>query len=245
VDQKLTPDPLFERTVLVTGVTGEVGWGIAHAAAQRGARLVLPVRRDEVRAGLAREFGPSALVPLADFADSGSLARVRDEAASRFGGVDHVVAPLGAWWQKGASLAQPHDEVRALYAAYVDAPWLLLSTLAPALRAARGSFTFVTGVAGEAPFIPNAGLLVAAVAAQHALSRVLRHELAGEPFRVNEIRIATRIERAARPGVVPSKSAGATFLDALTTERTGALFRYDGARLEHDPEANPTRRGPR
>jgi 3-oxoacyl-[acyl-carrier protein] reductase len=194
-------------TVLVTGASGEVGWGIAHAARDGGAHLVLPVRREEARATLAREF-PDALVEVADFGDLDSLVRLREAALQRFSSIDHVLSPLGAWWQKGHSLDQSLEELRSLYATYVEAQWLLLKAMAPALRVSGGSFTFITGAAGEAANIPGAGLLVAAVGAQIALSRTLRAELAGEPFRLNEVRIATRIEKSARRGVVPSREAG-------------------------------------
>jgi hypothetical protein len=94
----------------------------------------------------------------------------------------------------------------------------------------------MTGVAGEASNMPGAGLLIVAVSAQLALSRMLRVELAHEPFRLNEVRIATRVERAPRPGVVPAREAGTTFLEVLGGEARGALFRYDGRAVTIDPE---------
>jgi NAD(P)-dependent dehydrogenase (short-subunit alcohol dehydrogenase family) len=221
-------DRLAGATVLVTGASGEVGWGIAHAARDRGAKLVLPARRQETRDQLAAEFGAEALCVVTEATSESSVAELSAAALARFGSIDHVIAPLGAWWSKGASLAQPHSELRALYQTYVDAPWLLLTATAPALARARGSFTFVTGAAGEAKAMPNSGLLVAAVAAQHALSRVLRHELAREPYVVNELRISARIERQPRAGVVPAKEAGVDFLELLISERHGALLRYHG-----------------
>lgn len=226
------------KTALITGATGEVGWGIAHAARDAGAHLVLPVRREEARDALTREF-PDALVEVIDFADLDALVRLREAALARFSTVDHVLSPLGAWWQKGPSLDQPPAELRSLYAAYVEAPWMLLKAMAPALRGSGGSFTFFTGAAGEAANLPNAGLLVAAVGAQIALSRTLRAELSSEPFRVNEVRIATRIERAARRGVVPSREAGAAFLEAVPANPAlrGALLRYDGRSLAVMSEA--------
>jgi NAD(P)-dependent dehydrogenase (short-subunit alcohol dehydrogenase family) len=221
---------LETKTVLVTGVTGEVGWGLAHAAQAAGARLVLPVRSAAQVVALEAEFGAQALVAPVSFTDEGSLASLRDTAVAKFGAIDHAFSPLGAWWAKGASLDQHPEELRALYDVYVEAPWQLLRALSPALRSSAGSFTFVTGAGGEAPYLPNSGLLVAAVAAQLALARVLRHELRREPFRVNEIRISARLEREARPGVVPSREAGAAFLEVATGDLRGALLRYGADR---------------
>lgn len=225
---KTTLQDLREATVLVTGASGQVGWGIARAALAAGARLVLPVRGSESKQRLGDELsGANVLVSECDLGDEGSVARLRDEASERFGGVDHVAAPLGGWWQKGASLEQPPRELRELLAVYVESPWLLLKTMAPLLRKRAGSFTFFTGAAGEG-FVPNGGLLVAAVNAQYALSRTLRHELASEPFRVNEIRISCRIERDARPSVVPSEDAGGDFLEVLRGDAKGQVLRYAG-----------------
>jgi NAD(P)-dependent dehydrogenase (short-subunit alcohol dehydrogenase family) len=217
---------LETKTVVVTGVTGEVGWGLAHAAMDAGARLVLPVRNPAQVAELEAEFGSNTLVMPVSFVDEASLAALRDQALAKFGAIDHVFAPLGAWWAKGGSLDQSAEEFRALSDVYVEAPWQLLRAFAPALRSSAGSFTFITGAGGEAPFIPGSGLLVAAVAAQIALARVLRHELRRDAFRVNELRIAARIERQPRPGVVPSREAGATFLEIPAANARGILFRY-------------------
>jgi 3-oxoacyl-[acyl-carrier protein] reductase len=222
---------MFENTtVLVTGVTGEVGWGLAHAAKAAGARLVLPVRSAASVEALEREFGPQALVRAVSFTNDAALEGLRREAEQRFGALHHVFSPLGAWWAKGASLDQPPEEFQGLYEVYVEAQWRLVRALAPSLRASAGSFTFITGVGGEAPFVPRSGLLIAAVSAQLALARVLRHELRGEAFRVNEVRIAARVEREPRPGVVPSREAGATFLSVPTSGARGTLFRYGADR---------------
>lgn len=65
-----------------------------------------------------------------------------------------------------------------------------------------------------------------AVRAQMGLSEVLRHELKAEPFRVNEVRIATRIERKPRRGVVPSRTAGLAFVEVMNGDARGARFVY-------------------
>ena len=168
---------LASKTIVVTGATGQVGWGIAHAALDTGWTVVLPVRSEAARKKVERDFGKARTsIVTVDFADESSLATMRDATLERFGAIDHVFAPVGSWWQKGASLDQPAAELRDLLKAYVEAPWLLVKTFAPALRVSRGSYTFITGAAGEADYLPDAGLLVVAVKAQHALSGVLRHE---------------------------------------------------------------------
>lgn len=220
---------LSGSSIVVTGATGQVGWGIARAALEAGASVVLPVRDlAGARASLGPELaGSNVLVSEVDFSDASSVTALREAAVARFGKIDHVAAPLGGWWQKGGSLEQAPGELRDLMGVYVEAPLLLLRTFASALRERRGSFMMVTGAAGEGT-IPGAGLLVVAVRAQYALSRVLRQELAGDSFRVNEVRIACRVEREARPGVVPSRVAGAAFVEVLGGDARSQVLRYSG-----------------
>lgn len=215
-------DGLQGQVVVVTGGTGNVGWGIARAASEDGARLVLVARSPASHDALRAEF-PGALVVQADPTQPATLGALRRGVLDR---VDHVIAPLGGWWSKGPSLEQPPEELRTLLATFVEAPLALLQALAPALRASRGSFTFITGAGGDGPYIPGAGLMAAAATAQQALSRVLREELASEPFRVNEIRIVARIEKRARPGVIAGEVAGSTFLSVLKGEARGRKFAY-------------------
>jgi 3-oxoacyl-[acyl-carrier protein] reductase len=225
--------PLADKVVVITGASGQVGWGLAHAALDAGANVVLPVRSAIAGEALREELRhPRVTIMRVNFRDEGSLADIRDETLERLGRIDHVIAPLGAWWQKGASLEQPSSELRNLLDAYVETPLNLVKAFATALRASGGSYTFITGAAGEADCIRGAGLMVVAVKAQLGLSAVLRRELAGEPFRINEVRISKRIERSPRPGVIPSRVAGEALIKVLLTTSTGRLIRYDGNPLE-------------
>jgi NADP-dependent 3-hydroxy acid dehydrogenase YdfG len=220
---------LKDSVVLVTGVTGNVGHGMASAAQQAGARVVLPVRSAQAKAEVEREFGGTgrALVSVVDFGVAAELNQLVGQAVQQFGAIHHVMAPMGAWWQKGPSLQQPAAELRSLLSTYVEAQFALLSAVAPALSSTRGSYTLVTGAAGEG-YLPGAGLLVVAVGAQYALSSTLRAETAQQPFRLNELRIFCRIEREARPGVVTATVAGRDFLAILQGDVRGQVFRYRG-----------------
>ena len=48
---------LASKIDVVTGATGQVGWGIAHAALDTGATVVLPVRSEAARKKVERDFG--------------------------------------------------------------------------------------------------------------------------------------------------------------------------------------------
>lgn len=219
-----SPDSVLAgRVVLVTGVTGQIGWGAAHAARDAGARVVLPVRSTEAAERAADEFGGGAAVVL------GSGHHALDpigEAIEAIGRLDHVVAPIGAWWSGGATIDQPSEELVRLLDDYVVTQHRLLRIVAPALRRSGGSYTLVTGAVGEATSIEGSGLLLIAVKAQFALADNLRRELAVEPFRFNEFRIRTRVERDPRPGVVPSRTAGEAFVELMSSDRRSELVRF-------------------
>ena len=58
------------------------------------------------------------------------------------------------------------------------------------------------------------------------LVRVLAAELAGGPARWNEVRIAARVERRPRPGVIPSIEAGRFFVEVMTGDDRGRTIRW-------------------
>ena len=167
---------------------------------------------------------PTADVVVADVGADSDVATL-DAAIARAGQLNHVVAPLGAWWQRGPSIDEQPVELDGLLATYTSAQFRLLRTAAPHLRRTNGSYTLVTGAAGEM-LLPGTGLLVVAVRAQYALADVLRQELAADPIRFNELRIAARIERTPRPGVIASETLGAVFVDIMTGDVRSELIRY-------------------
>jgi NAD(P)-dependent dehydrogenase (short-subunit alcohol dehydrogenase family) len=210
---------------VVTGATGNVGWGAAHAFAAAGAHVVATVRgaAPDLEALLG---GDQHLLVRGDLAVDGDAERVREAALARFGRVDHVVASIGSWWQKGPVVEQSPEEFRAVLDSLLTSQFLLARAMLPWMRRhGGGSYTIVTGAGGEVA-IPNAGLLGAAVMGVFGLSRALRAEHRGADVRVNELRIRARIERAARAGVIPSAVAGEVFTAIARGDADGAVLTY-------------------
>lgn len=224
---------LDEQVVLITGGTGQVGWGIAHAALGAGATVLLPSRSGDGQASLHEEFAGAVEagrvhVLHADVGQPSGAGPLLD-LVEQAGRLDHVVAPMGSWWQKGPTLEQPISEVDDLMQAYVVAQLHLAKVTHQPLSRSGGSYTLVTGA--EESLVAGSGLLVVAINAQYALARVLMAEHAGGPVRYNEVRIDTRIERQGRPGVVASKAAGEHFVRVMAGDRRGEVIRYpDGGR---------------
>lgn len=214
------------RTVLVTDPQDVIGWGAAVASRDAGARLILPSPTDDGVDRLDAEFGDDARIVRTDVGAENGLGEVL-RAIAADGGLDHVVVPMGSWWPVGAADVDPSsDELQALLGGYTTRQMRMVEDAAPMLRSSGGSYTLVTGAAGEAPHIHGAGLLVAAVKAQLALAERLKAEHEDDGFRFNEFRIAVRVEREPRPGVVPAAEVGRVLVGILAGDARSQTIRY-------------------
>jgi NAD(P)-dependent dehydrogenase (short-subunit alcohol dehydrogenase family) len=197
---------LQDQRVLVVGGTSGMGLGVAQAALDAGASVIVAGRRP-----LAERRGldaPEARLrhALVDVTDEASVRALFDDV----GGLDHVMvtaAPSPGSW--GPFLDRDVTQIRR----YLDDK--LIGNLACARYAAPrlrpgGSITFLTGVAAVKP---RAGMVMVSVAfaALEALSRALAVELG--PLRVNTI----------RPGFIDSDMW--SFLDEQAREQLRAKVR--------------------
>jgi 3-oxoacyl-[acyl-carrier protein] reductase len=213
--------------VLVTGLTGNVGWGVAHAALSRGAEVVGVVRRPDDEAALRQSLpaGGRLRLVVGDLADGEQALRLGREVAT-LGAVDHVVVAVGPWWQKGATVEQSPDEYRRIRAAILDAQVHAAMAFLPLVRHRPGaSYTLVTGAGGHLT-IPGTGLLVVAVNGVFALSRMLREDHAADAVAVHELLIATRVEREGRAGAVAAPVLGEAALGLMRGERPAGVHRF-------------------
>lgn len=203
--------------ILVTGLTGNIGYGVAQAALAQGHEVVGIVRRAKDAHTLREQLGDGLQTVLADLGDPISVSALQTNLPT----IDHAVVAVGAWWQKGPVAQQSAAEWDAVRRGGLDTQVHAAMAMLPVLaRRPSASYTLITGAAGLMT-LANTGLLVAAVAGVMGLSRMLRVEHAQGPVRVNEVLIETRIERHARDGVVPALVFG---------EAVSALWREDGPR---------------
>lgn len=215
---------------LVFGATGNVGWGVAHALLDAGHTVVAPTRSAKRADALAADFAHDRLHPVVgDPSTEAGAAALRDAVAA-IGPVQHVVASMGPWWQKGPVIEQPEAEYRAVMASLLDCQVFAARALLPDLLDRSGaSYTLITGRGGQMS-IPGTGLLVIAVCGVYALSRMLRTEHAADAVRVNEILIGCRIERrAGAPGVVAAADFGAAARAVVEGDVRGQVLAFDRA----------------
>lgn len=154
------------------------------------------------------------------------------------GAIDHVVASLGAWWQKGLIVEQTPAEYQQVRARSLDAQVFAAMAFLLQLRQRKGTtYTLVTGAGGHMA-LPSTGLLMVAVSGVFGLSRMLRTEHPHDAVRVNEVLIKARIERRDRPGVVPAVAFGAAVAELFAGPARSAVVQCDEDGVLHVPTAS-------
>ncbi|MGN6326898.1 SDR family NAD(P)-dependent oxidoreductase [Pseudolysinimonas sp.] len=183
-------------SVVVTGASSGIGEAASRLLAAHGWTVLGVARRAERLATLEAEAGVIPVV--ADVTDPWGVQTVVDAVGSRLGGrldalVNNAGGALGLDSVEDADL----DDWRTMFETNVLGTQRMIAALLPALRAAarvassdggaaHADILAVTSIAGTIAYEGGAGYN-AAKFAQHALMKVLRLELAGEPLRVIEI----------------------------------------------------------
>ena len=176
------------KRVVVTGASSGIGEATAKLFRQRGWDVVGVARRADRLAALAADHGIHPIV--ADVTDQADVDRVRDDLAAT-GPVHALINNAGgAFGSATVELGDPEDW-RAMFDVNVLGTKRMISALLPLLRdGARrdgvADILSITSVAAQEVY-ENGGGYNAAKFAEHALMRVLRLELAGEPIRVLEV----------------------------------------------------------
>ncbi len=176
------------KRVVVTGASSGIGDATAKLFRAHGWDVVGIARRADRLEALAAGHGIQTIV--ADVTVQADVDRVRDELAT--GGPVHALINNagGAFGSASVELSDPEDW-RAMFDVNVLGTKRMISALLPLLRdgardAGHADILSITSVAAHEVY-ENGGGYNAAKFAEHALMRVLRLELAGEPIRVLEV----------------------------------------------------------
>ena len=97
-----------DRTVMVTGATGNLGQALAAAFAQQGARLVLLGRQTDAMRIVFGEEGPERLYLATDLLDAQQVSAAFNAAVHRFARVD-VLCNLAGGFRMGPAVHQTED----------------------------------------------------------------------------------------------------------------------------------------
>jgi short-subunit dehydrogenase len=131
-------------TVLLTGATGGIGQAIARSLHERGAKLILTGRRDDVLAPLAAELEARALS-----VDLSSTVEL-DHMVREVGDVDILVANA-ALPGSGRLDSYSTEELDRALAVNLRAPMALTQALIPGmLERGSGHLVFISSLSGKA-----------------------------------------------------------------------------------------------
>lgn len=182
------------RTALVTGGSRGLGYAMAEALGQAGARVIITARKSDELAQ-ARErlesHGIEALAYVQDVADVKAIPDFVKRIGGEAGVLDVLVNNAGTTWGAPA-LEYPEHAWRKVCSVNLDGTWELTRGIARELMVpqGRGAIVFVASVAGvragEAGDVPTIAYNTTK-AAQIAMARCLAAEWGPYGIRVNAL----------------------------------------------------------
>ncbi|GAA1568148.1 SDR family oxidoreductase [Kribbella hippodromi] len=144
------------RTVLITGSTGGIGWETARGLAAQGARVILvgrDARRAAAAAELLRQQGTGTAESItADLTRQDGVRELAELVAQRHETLDVLVNNFGYVPPRRQLTV---EGVELTFAANVLTPYLLTTLLLPELRAASGRVVNLTGGIPDGPIDPG------------------------------------------------------------------------------------------
>lgn len=210
---------LMGRKIVVVGGSSGIGLGVAAAALQHGAELVLVGRSQEKLLRAQRQLGGNGRVKTvaADMTQEADIAA----AFAGIGAFDHLVSTAGPPPPGDPIGATNAEEVRRFIDDKLVGAVLLAKHAVRTLRRG-GSMTFTSGINKDRPPVPG-GAVVSAIAGSFSyFARALALELA--PSRVNIV----------SPGWVDTP-----MFDELVGEAKAGYFEAMAARLPIGRIATP------
>lgn len=172
-------------TAIVTGASGGLGAEISRHLAARDYRVALFARNRERLAGLAKELGPDASMPLAvDITDWSAISSAVDTVATSWGGVDVVVLNAGVAMSSSFvdEKGSPPEDWAAMVSTNVLGSALAARASLPHLRRRGGHLVLIGSISGT---VTRPGSLYSVTKwAVSALAESIRAEMSGSGVRV-------------------------------------------------------------
>jgi NAD(P)-dependent dehydrogenase (short-subunit alcohol dehydrogenase family) len=206
------------KVAIVTGASSGIGFAIAEAMSEAGAKVVL-VGRDEERLHRCAERCREHRVAAVDLIEDDAPARIVTETLSAFGAVDSIVHSAGIFWPKPLAEA-PLEDFDMQWRVNVRAPYALTRAALPHLRR-DSSVTFVSSIAGQVAF-PNSAAYCATKGAIEQLTKALAVELSPMGVRVNAI-APGNIRTPMNEELLKSKEYEQMYLDGTPYGRVGVV----------------------
>jgi NADP-dependent 3-hydroxy acid dehydrogenase YdfG len=179
-------EDLRDTVVVITGASAGMGRATARELAGAGARVVLGARRRERLEALEAEFPGRAVAVEMDVRSPADSRRLVDEAVSRFGRLDSLIANAGIGMY-GGILDHSDDELETMLDTNIAGTvWPIRAAVPAMLKAGRGDIVIVSSVAGFRGGADEA-VYAATKFAQVGLAGSLDRELREKGIRVTTI----------------------------------------------------------
>jgi NADP-dependent 3-hydroxy acid dehydrogenase YdfG len=201
---------LAGRTALVSGASRGIGFAVARAFVNGGARVVMLARGADALHAAAGELGSSAIPMTCDAGDRHAVERVAAATLEHFGAAPDVLVNNAGLF----SLAAITDTTPDAFASALDvnliAPFVLIRAFLPAMRARAAGHVISIGSIADRHTFPENGAYAASKYGLRALHEVLRAEVGGSGVRATlvspgpvDTTIWDAIDPDHRPGFTP------------------------------------------
>jgi gluconate 5-dehydrogenase len=173
------------RTALVTGSGRGLGWEMARALAEAGARVLLHGRAAERlagRLGELRQAGRAADAVVFDMADRSAMRL----ALAGTGPIDVLIHNVGERDRRPFDQIEPEDFARLIDVDLAAAHALVKLVVPGMIERGWGRLILVTSIAGELA-VPGASSYIAAKGGLAALARALAAELGAKGITTNAL----------------------------------------------------------
>lgn len=174
------------KVAIVTGASSGIGYALARALAERGARVMAVARRADRLERLVAEcraFSPASSCLVGDLAEQAFAESVVAESLDRYGRLDLLVNNAGISKHKQIYHLSGDEAETVTRVNFLAAVWTTLSALPPMLSQGGGCIVNVSSFAAKvAP--PREAVYAASKAAMNSFSEGLWNDLRGSNIHV-------------------------------------------------------------
>ncbi|XP_023682834.1 uncharacterized protein [Paramormyrops kingsleyae] len=195
-----------DRVVLALGGAGVVGSGVVKALLDKGFKVAV-ISRDSNRLEKLKAFvSPSTkdrlITVVGNVGSEEGAEEARQALLKAAGKVTDVVSSLGfSWWQGGPPHTQTLKELNWVLETLLLSTFVSWKAFFPLVRDnPNGTYTFITGGAGERLLMPGTGFLTLGAASALAFCQVLREEYAEVPCKLIQLKVNSGVAAPERMG---------------------------------------------
>ena len=188
------------QVVYVAGGCGTVGSAVVKELLSLGAIVWVSSRNqsrlDELNDSIPLNWRSNLRLHQASVSNENECLELKNAIFKKDSKINHVVASLGSWWNKGCLSEQSVDEFEKVFVENTKIHFLVYKTFAKCLNDQPNStYTFISGALGEGcETMPETSLLSVSAAALFGLYLAAYSEYLHSPnLNVNEVRYATMI----------------------------------------------------